>query len=207
MRDQILRVQGPGGRPDIPEGIHNRALHLPYMFIIPIPSLRVDRLPNTTEHTQAAQIVILDVVFAEAAKKPDCGGGGIELGQLVLLDGLPVARRCGVYGGGFKDSRRNSICKRAVDDVSARRAMISAVKQARKHESSNLRMTGDPTNISHASELVVRMYIEHIFYCQRSAKKIATSCVYDTLGIACGSRGLHAGLDWNDKPNGNSHKG
>jgi hypothetical protein len=98
------------------------------MFIIPIPSLRVDRLPNTTKHAQAAQVVILNMVFAEAAKKPDCGGGGIKLGQLVLLDSLPVTRRCGVYGGGFKDRRRNSVCKRAVDDVSARRTMISAAK-------------------------------------------------------------------------------
>lgn len=196
-----LQLDGPR-RSDIPEGIYNRALLLPYMFVIPIPSLRVDRLPNTTKHAQAAQIVILDVVFTEATKEPDCSGRGIELRQLVLLNGLPIARRCGVYGGGFKNSGRNSVCKRAVDDVSARRVMISAVKQIRTHEHSNSRMTGNPTNICHAGELVVRMNIEHIFYCQCSAEKVTTGCVYDTLGFACGSRGLHTELDWNDKPNG-----
>jgi len=99
------------------------------MLIIPIPSLWVDRLPNTTKYAQAAQIVIPDMVFTEATKKPDCGGGGIELGQLVLLDSLPVARRSRVHGGRFKDSGRNSVCKRAVNDVSVGRARISAVKR------------------------------------------------------------------------------
>ena len=51
----------------------------------------------------------------------DGGGGGVELGDLVLLDGLPVARRGRVNGGRFEDSGADAVEKGSVDDVTDER--------------------------------------------------------------------------------------
>ena len=110
-------MNGSEGR-TLPESIHDGTLPPPDMVVIPIPSLRVNRLANASKHAQAAQIMVLDVLFTQTAEEADGGRGGIELGQLVFLDGLPVARRCGIDGRGFEHGRRNTVCKRAVDDVS-----------------------------------------------------------------------------------------
>lgn len=75
-----------------------------------MPCLRVDRLTDRAEYTERAEVVALDVVVAETAKQTDGGGCGVELGDFVLLDGLPVARWCGVDGRGFEDGGRDTVC-------------------------------------------------------------------------------------------------
>ena len=55
-------------------------------------------------------------------------------------------------------------------------------------------MTSDPTDIGHAGKLVIGVNIEHIFYRQCSAEKIAASCVHDTFGFSGGAGGLRKEL-------------
>ena len=88
------------------------------MLIVPVPCLRVDRLANTTEYSQAAQIVLFDMVRTKTTQKTNGGGRRVELGDLIFIDGLPVTRRRGVNGSGFEDGSCHTIGKRSVNDVS-----------------------------------------------------------------------------------------
>jgi hypothetical protein len=98
-----------GEVPDVPEGVYDRTLHLPYMLVVPVPRFGVDRLADASQHAQAAQVVALHMVGTEAAEKADGSRGRVELGQLVLLDGLPVARRSGVDWRGFENGGGHAV--------------------------------------------------------------------------------------------------
>ena len=87
------------------------------MVVVPVPSFGVDRLTNSTQHPESAEVVGLGVVFTETTEETDGGWSGVEMGELVLLDGLPVTGWGGVNGGGFKDGGGDTIEKRSVDDV------------------------------------------------------------------------------------------
>ena len=65
--------------------------------------------------------MVLDVVLAEAAEETDGGGCRVELGKLVLLHCLPVARGGGVYGRRLEYGGGDTVCKRTIDDVPASR--------------------------------------------------------------------------------------
>lgn len=87
------------------------------MVVVPMPCLRVDRLADAAEDTKSREVVVLDVVGAEAAEETDGGGCGVELGEFVLLDGLPVAGRSRVDGSRLEDGGGDTVGERAVDDV------------------------------------------------------------------------------------------
>jgi len=53
-------------------------------------------------------------------------------------------------------------------------------------------VTCDPTNVSHARELVVRVDIEHVFKGQGGAEKIASGRVNNTFWFAGGSGRLRS---------------
>lgn len=74
----------------LPERVDDGALALPDVLVIPVPRLRVDGLADAPEHTQARQVVALDVMVAQAAEKTDGSRCGVELSDLVLVDGFPV---------------------------------------------------------------------------------------------------------------------
>ena len=54
----------------------------------------------------------------------------------------------------------------------------------------NLRVTSDPTDIGHASELVLGVDIEDVFDGQSGSEEVTTSGMNNTFGLAGGSRGL-----------------
>jgi hypothetical protein len=83
----------------LPESINDGTLLLSDVVVIPVPSLGVDRLTNTTQHSEGAEIVGLDVMLTETTEETNGGRSSVELGNLVLLNGLPVAGRGGVNGG------------------------------------------------------------------------------------------------------------
>lgn len=87
------------------------------MLVVPIPRLGVDRLADAAKHPQAAEVERPDVVCAKAAEETDGGGRGVELGDLVLVDGLPVSRGSGVDGRRFEDGGGYAVRKGAVHDV------------------------------------------------------------------------------------------
>ena len=139
------------------------------MLVVPIPCLGVDRLSDTAQDTKAAEVVVLDVVGAETTKQTNSSRRGVELRKLVLLDSLPVARWGGVYGGGLEHGGRDTVGKRAVDDVG---------------------VASDPADVGHARKLVVGVDIEDVFDGHGGTEQVATRSVNDTLRLAGRARGL-----------------
>jgi hypothetical protein len=52
------------------------------------------------------------------------------------------------------------------------------------------RVTGDPSNIGHASKLVFRVNVEDVLDGEKSSEKVSTCRVNDTLGLSGRSRCL-----------------
>jgi hypothetical protein len=101
----------------LPPGVNDGTLLLPDVFVVPVPSLGVDGFTNTTQHSDGTEIVGLDVVFTETTKETDGGGSSVEVGNLVFLNGLPVAGWSRVNRGRLEDGSGDAIEERAVNDV------------------------------------------------------------------------------------------
>jgi len=101
----------------LPEGVNDGTLLLPDVVVVPVPSLGVDGLTDTTQHSEGAKVVGVSVVLAETTEEADGGGSRVEVGNLVLLNGLPVTGWGRVNGGGFEDGGGDTVEKRSVDDV------------------------------------------------------------------------------------------
>jgi hypothetical protein len=80
----------------VPEHVNDSALLLADMFVVPVPGFRIDRFTNRSKDMQTAEIMVFHMLSAESAKEVNGSRSRIELGKLVLLDGLPVVRWCGV---------------------------------------------------------------------------------------------------------------
>ena len=87
------------------------------MFVIPVPSFWTDRFIDATQYLDGAEVVVLGVVLAKTAEETDGSGSGIELGDVLLLDDLPVTGWSRVDGGRLEDSCGDAIKMRPVDDV------------------------------------------------------------------------------------------
>lgn len=87
------------------------------MIVQPVPGFGVDRLADATNDAQGAEVGLLDVLFAESAEQTDSGGGGVEVGDLMPVNGLPEAGGRGVDRCRLEHGRGNTIGKRAVDDI------------------------------------------------------------------------------------------
>ncbi len=89
------------------------------MVVQPVPGFGVDGFTDGTNDSERAEVGFLDVFLAETTKETDGGRGGVEVGDLVLVYGLPEARWSRVDGGRLEDSCGNTVGERAVDDVAA----------------------------------------------------------------------------------------
>lgn len=108
----------PQGRTsDVPEGIYDCALFSANVLVIPVPCLRVDGFADAAEHPQTTQIVALNVVRSKTAQKTNSSGRRVELGELIFVDGLPIARRSGINRGRFEDSRGHPVGEGSVNNV------------------------------------------------------------------------------------------
>lgn len=61
--------------------------------------------------------MVLYMMRAKATQEADGCWRGVELRQLVLLDGLPVTRRRGIDGGRLKDSGSDAVCEWTINDI------------------------------------------------------------------------------------------
>lgn len=108
---------GPGL--GLPESVHDGTLLLPDVVVIPVPSLGVDRLTDATQHSESAKVVGVDVVLTETTEETNGGWSSVDVGNLMLLNGLPVTGWGGVNGGGFEDSGGDTIEKGPVHDITS----------------------------------------------------------------------------------------
>ena len=176
------RGNDDASRLGLPEGVDDGTLAASDVLVVPVPSLWVDRLADSTKNPQGAQVVVLYMMRAKATQEADGCWRGVELRQLVLLDSLPVTRRRGVDRGRLKDGGRNAVCEWTINDVTRGqvRQLMGEEGEARKY----VRVSGDPTNIGHASKPVIRMEVEDVFHGQGCTKQISTCRVHHTLRLA-----------------------
>ena len=93
--------------------------------------------------------------------------GRIELRELVSVDHLPVTRWRGVHRSRLKKEGGRAIHQWSVN---------------------NVRVTGDPTNICHASKPIAGVNIKHMLHRQACSEQIASCCVHNTLWLSCRAR-------------------
>ncbi|KAI3481860.1 hypothetical protein L1887_55509 [Cichorium endivia] len=160
-----------GARLGHPVRVDNGALLTADVVVVPVPSLGVDGLTHRADDAQRRQVVLLDVLVAQAAQQTDRGGRRVELRELVLVHNLPVARRRRVHGCRLENERRHAVHQRTVDDV---------------------RVAGDPADVGHAGEAValVRVHVKDVSQRERGAEQVACGGVHHTLGLAGGARGV-----------------
>lgn len=159
------------------------------MLVVPVPSLGVDRFADAAKDAETREIVWLHVVCTETAKETDGGGGGVELGEFVLFDGLPVARGRGVDRSRFKDGGGDAVGEGTVDDVAEWFGIIR-MGICLENVGWNIRVSGDPADVSHASEAVVGVDIENVLERERSREEVASGGVHDSFGLSGRSRCL-----------------
>lgn len=63
--------------------------------MIPLPSLRIDRLANRPQNLEAGSRVLRHVMVPFPHKGADGGWGGIEVRNAVLVDNVPQTTNCG----------------------------------------------------------------------------------------------------------------
>jgi hypothetical protein len=68
-----------GSSLSLPVGIHNGALLLANVLVVPLPGLGVDRLSDGSDGAEGGEVVALDVLGTEATEETDGGRGGVEL--------------------------------------------------------------------------------------------------------------------------------
>lgn len=107
--------------------------------------------------------LVVDVVVASALKQTQGGGSDVELGDLVLLDDVPVAGEVGVGGGALEDDGCATQHQGSVDDVC---------------------VTGNPADVTATEEAVVVVDVKDVLAGHGSTEQVTGSGVHDTLGLA-----------------------
>ena len=69
-----------------------------------MPSFWVDGFTDGAKDFELAHVVLGGELFAELHEGPDGGGGGVELGHLVLFDDLENALAGGVERGALEEN-------------------------------------------------------------------------------------------------------
>lgn len=101
----------------LPVSVDDGALASSDLLLVPVPGLGVDGLSDRSDDPQALEAVASDVLLTESSEESDGGRSGVEVGDLVLVDDVPVSRGSGVDGRRLKDGGRDSVEEGSVDDV------------------------------------------------------------------------------------------
>lgn len=113
--------------------------------------------------------IMFDEMVAGSLEQSESRGCNVELGDLVLLNDVPVSREIGVRGGTLKDEGRHTEQERSVDAIS---------------------VTGNPTNITCRTHNISLVDIEDVLPGHGSAQEVSGSRVHDTLGGTSRTRGV-----------------
>ena len=162
-RDQMAAGLG------LPPGIDDGAAALADVFVIPVPGLGVDRLAHAAQQAQAGQVVLLDRLGALGHQRPDRGGRGIELGDLVLGADFPEAAGIGIGRHALEHHGGRAIGQRAIDDIAVAR---------------------DPAHVRRAPEHVAVMIVEGVLMRHRGIDQIAAGGMDHPLGLAGRAGGI-----------------
>lgn len=136
--------------------------------VVPLPDLGSNGLTNRAQNTEVLHLTS-NVLVASALQQTQSGGGNVELGNLVLVDNVPVAGEVGVGGGALEDDCGDTKEERGVDDVG---------------------VAGNPADIATAKEAVSIVNVKDVLSGHGTAEEIAGRGVHDTLGLAGRARSV-----------------
>ena len=157
-----------GARFGLPVGVANVSFLLAHLFEIPLPDFRGDGFPHGPQDAQMSHLVV-NVVVAGALEQTQGRGSHVELGDLVLVDHIPVPREVGVGRGTLEDDGGTTQEQGRVDDIG---------------------VPGDPADVPPAEEAVVVVDVEHVLAGRGGAEQVAGRGVHDALGLAGRSGGV-----------------
>mmetsp|Transcript_5942 Transcript_5942/g.17136 ORF Transcript_5942/g.17136 Transcript_5942/m.17136 type:complete len:553 (-) Transcript_5942:441-2099(-) len=118
----------------LPVGIDHGALGIANDLVVPPPRLGVDGFTDRPQYPQTAQVILLGSLVAESHQRSNGRGGGVEHGDLMPLDHVPIPSVIGIHGSRFEHEGRRSVQERSVHDVGMSRDPAS-VGDARVHVS------------------------------------------------------------------------
>ena len=145
--------------------VANVRFFLSNLLKVPLPHLGSNGFTDRAQNTQMLHLVV-DEVVTRALQQTQSSWGNVELGHLVLLDDIPVAREVGVGRGTFEDDSGAS------------------QKQRRVH---NVGVTSNPADITTTEEAVIIVDIKHIFAAHGSTKQVTGGGMHNALGFASGA--------------------
>lgn len=144
--------------------VTNVSLLLANLLKVPFPDFRSNGLTNGTQDTQVLHLVV-NVVVTSALEQTQSGGSNVELGDLVLVDDVPVAGEVGVGGGTLKDNGSATQEQGSVDNVG---------------------VTGNPADVTTTEEAVVVVDVKDVLAAHGSTDQITRGGVHHTLRFSGG---------------------
>ena len=151
----------------LPEGVHDGALFMADVLVVPHPGFGVDGLAHRTEDAQAAQVrtvwVHRGVALGGLDQRADGCGRGVEDRALVALDHLPEASGVGESRHAFKNDLRGACGQGAVGHIG---------------------VAGNPADVGRAPEHVIGLQIKSPVHGQLGPQQVAAGRVLHALGLA-----------------------
>ena len=89
----------------LPERVDDGALATANDVVVPVPSLGVDRFTDGTHDANTGEVVAGDMCVSESTQQANGSRRGVELGDFVLCDALPIARGRRVDRRRFENGR------------------------------------------------------------------------------------------------------
>lgn len=132
---------------------------------VPLPNLSGDGLTDRAQDSERGHGTS-HMLVASSLEQTQGSRGDVKLGDLVLIDNVPVPREVGVGGCALKDDGRNTKKQRGIHDV---------------------RVAGNPADVTTAEVPVTVMDVEDVLSGHGTAKEVTCGGVHDTLRFACGS--------------------
>lgn len=146
----------------LPVCVHDVCLLFTDLLVVPLPHLGRDRLAHGAQNSEFLHFVV-DVLVAGSLEQSEGRRRDVKLGDLVLVDHVPVPGEVRVGGGALEDDGWHAEQQRRVHDV---------------------RVSGDPADIATAEEDVVVVDVERILGRGGRAQQVAGGRVHDAFGLA-----------------------
>mmetsp|Transcript_18879 Transcript_18879/g.38291 ORF Transcript_18879/g.38291 Transcript_18879/m.38291 type:complete len:386 (-) Transcript_18879:497-1654(-) len=101
----------------LPVGVDDGAAGFANDFVVPPPSLRIDRLPHRPQYPQTAKIVLVRRLISEPHQTPNRRRRRVKHADPVPLDHVPIPSAVGVHRGALEHEGTAPVQQRPVNDV------------------------------------------------------------------------------------------
>lgn len=133
-----------------------------YNLKVPLPDLSGNRLADRTKHTELLHLM-LHMLVTCTLEQPQSSRCNVELGDVVLLNNVPVAGEVRVRWSALENNRSDTKKERSIDDIG---------------------MASNPANVTTAEEDILVVDVEDVLAGRRCTYQVAGGGMHDTLWLA-----------------------